>query len=99
MNDTGMNTSIMTRVIETSAPAISFIASMAARFEELYPSSSFACTASTTTMASSTTIAIASTSAERVSRLTENPNIYIRKNVPINATGIAIIGIRVDRKS
>ncbi|MNL44265.1 hypothetical protein D3C87_1668280 [compost metagenome] len=50
-------------------------------------------------MASSTTIPIASTSAKRVSRLIENPNSCIKKNVPTIETGTAIAGINVDLKS
>ncbi len=99
MNDTGMNTSIMTSVIDTMAPEISFMASIEARRADWYPWSSLAWTASTTTIASSTTMAMASTRAERVSRLIENPNMLSRKNVPMRATGIAIIGMIVDLKS
>ena len=74
MNDTGMNTDAITRVIEMMAPEISFMASMEANFADLYPRSSLACTASTTTMASSTTMAMASTRAASVSKLSEKPN-------------------------
>ena len=44
-------------------------------------------------------MAIANNKADSVNRLMEKPNIHRKKNVPINATGTAIIGIRVDRKS
>ena len=50
-------------------------------------------------MASSTTIAIANNNAESVNRLIEKPNTQRKKKVPINATGTAIIGITVERKS
>ena len=50
-------------------------------------------------MASSTTMAIASTRAQSVNRFTLNPIRYRTKNVPIKATGIAIAGISVERKS
>jgi hypothetical protein len=50
-------------------------------------------------MASSTTIAIASSRADSVSRLMENPKIQRKRNVPTRATGTAIIGISVERKS
>ena len=63
------------------------------------PCSNFACTASTTTMASSTTIPIAKTRAKRVSRLIEYPNKLRKKNVPIIETGTAMAGISVDLKS
>ena len=63
------------------------------------PSSSLACTASTTTMASSTTIPIAKIKANNVSRLIEYPNRFKKKNVPIIDTGTAMAGIKVDLKS
>ncbi|MNF05253.1 hypothetical protein D3C80_2049400 [compost metagenome] len=50
-------------------------------------------------MALSTTIPIANTSAKRVRRLIENPNICIKNNAPIKHTGTARAGIKVDRKS
>ena len=50
-------------------------------------------------MASSTTIPIAKTKANNVSRLMENPNNCKKKNVPIIATGTAIAGMTVERKS
>ncbi|MNQ69439.1 hypothetical protein D3C85_840420 [compost metagenome] len=62
-------------------------------------SSILACTASTTTIASSTTIPMASTNANSVKRLTEKPNSCMKKKVPIIATGTAIAGIKVDLKS
>ena len=99
MNDTGMNTSIITKVMDIRAEAISFMASIEARRADLYPASSLAWTASTTTMASSTTMAIARTSAERVMRLIENPIMFITKKVPTRATGMAMAGMRVERKS
>ena len=81
------------------APVISFIASIDAFNALLYPWSSLACTASTTTMASSTTMAMARSNAESTSKLMVNPNIHRKRNVPIRATGTAIIGISVERKS
>ena len=44
-------------------------------------------TFSTTTMASSTTIPMASTSPNRLSALIEKPNTYITANVPMIETG------------
>ena len=99
MNDTGTKTAAITRVIEMIAPDISCIASILAVRAESYPSSSLACTASTTTMASSTTIAIARTRAESVRRFSEKPKICRKKNVPTRDTGTAIAGISVLRKS
>ena len=89
----------MTSVIETMAPPNSLMASMEAARADLYPWSNFAWTPSTTTMASSTTIAMASTMAERVSKLILKPISFSTKNVAINATGIAMAGINVERKS
>ncbi|MNT96529.1 hypothetical protein D3C72_2386430 [compost metagenome] len=55
--------------------------------------------ASTTTMASSTTIPMANTRANIVNTLSEKPKSWRKKKVPINETGIAIAGIKVDLKS
>ena len=89
----------MTKVMDINAPEISFIASREASRADLAPRSSFSCTASTTTMASSTTIAIARTIAHNVRRLILNPMTFNMKKVPIKATGIAMAGISVERKS
>ena len=94
-----MNTEAMTSVMEIIAPDISFMASILAVNVLLYPSSSFAWTASTTTMASSTTIAIANSNADNVNKLIENPNTERKKNVPTKDTGTAINGIVVERQS
>ena len=56
-------------------------------------------TASTTTMASSTTTPMARTRAKRVMRLMESPNMSMKKKVPIRETGTARVGIRVERQS
>src|SRR6266536_3418857 len=58
----------------------------------LMPSSMWCSTASTTTIASSTTNPIASTSAKSDSVLIEKPSNGKTANVPINDTGTAIIG-------
>src|SRR5256712_8566315 len=50
-------------------------------------------TFSTTTIASSTTMPIASTSPNRLSALIEKPNMYITPNVPTTATGTASNGM------
>ena len=89
----------MTNVMETIAPPSSFMASIEASFADLYPWSNLAWTPSTTTIASSTTIAMASTIAQRVSKFKLKPISDSIKNVPINATGIAIAGIKVERIS
>ena len=85
--------------MEIIATDISLIASIDAFRAEVYPWSIFACTASTTTIASSTTIPIASSMAKSVSRFKLKLNRYKKKNVPIIATGTEIAGIRVERKS
>ena len=54
-------------------------------------------TFSTTTIASSTTMPIARISPNIVGRLTEKPNSFIAANVPMSETGIAAIGMSVER--
>ncbi len=99
MKLTGTNTAIITSVMDTIAPPNSCIASIDARRADVYPWSSLACTPSTTTIASSTTIAMASTRAHSVSKFKLNPIRDNTKKVPIKATGMAIVGINVERKS
>ncbi|MNL20686.1 hypothetical protein D3C87_1419440 [compost metagenome] len=89
----------MTKVIDTTAPVISPMALCVASFPVMFVPSILLWTASTTTMASSTTIPIASTKANKVSTLMVNPKASRKKNVPIIATGTAIAGIIVDLKS
>jgi hypothetical protein len=55
-------------------------------------------TFSITTMASSTTMPIASTSPNSVSTLIDMPKPYSPRNVPITLTGTASIGINVARQ-
>ena len=50
-------------------------------------------------MASSTTMAMAKSKADKTSKLMEKPNSFRKKNVPINDTGTAISGMSVERKS
>src|SRR5690606_3427253 len=90
----------ITRVIDIIAPVISSMAPCVASLADLeLPSSILAWTASTTTMASSTTIPIANTKANKVNKLIEYPKTFKKKNVPIIATGTAMAGIKVDLKS
>src|ERR1700709_1327971 len=56
------------------------------------------CTASTTMMASSTTIPMASTKPNMVSVLMVKPNGIKKQKVPNMETGIASTGIKVDRQ-
>ena len=55
-------------------------------------------TASTTTIASSTTMPIARTNARSEMVLAEKPSANMTANVPTSATGTAMIGIKVARK-
>ena len=55
-------------------------------------------TASTTTIASSTTMPTASTTASIVSVLIENPSATNAANVPTSETGTASMGMNVARK-
>ncbi len=49
-------------------------------------------------MASSTTMPMASIKPNRVSRLSENPNISMNPNVPISDMGTAMMGMTVARQ-
>ncbi len=55
-------------------------------------------TFSTTTMASSTTMPMASTSPNSERLLSEKPNIAMKKKVPISDTGMAMIGMTAARQ-
>ena len=84
-------------MVATIGPATSFMAELAALNGSVSPCSNFRSTFSTTTIASSTTMPIASTSPRSVSVLIENPSASITPKVPMIDTGIAIIGISVVR--
>ena len=62
------------------------------------PASMWCSTASTTTIASSTTMPIASTSPKSVRLLSENPIAAMTAKVPMMATGTAISGMSADRQ-
>ena len=81
------------------APEISFIASSVATAGVMCNFSILKWTASTTTIALSTTIPIANTNANKVIRFKENPKNCINKKVPISDTGTVNAGIRVDLQS
>ncbi len=85
--------------MEIMAPVISLMADVVAAFAESFLLCIFSWTASTTTIASSTTIPMANTKAKSVKRLTEKPKIPIKKKVPKIDTGTAIAGIKVALKS
>ena len=92
MKATGTNTAQSTRAMATIGPDTSFMAARVASIGEL-PSSMCRSTFSTTTMASSTTMPIASTSPNRLSALIEKPNRCITAKVPITDTGTASSGM------
>ena len=96
---TGMNTAMKTSVEVMMADVIPDMASMVAMYEDLYPASKRACTASTTMMASSTTVPIASTRAKSVSRLIENPARARKAKVPTSDMRIETVGMSVERIS
>ena len=93
----GTNTDDSTSAIPTTGPETSFIACRVASRGDI-PCSMWCSTASTTTIASSTTNPIASTSPNNDRVLMEKPSNGKIANVPINDTGTAIIGISVARQ-
>ena len=92
----GMKTAASVAVVEITAKNTSF-APEAAAAKAPMPDLRLRTIFSTTTMASSTTIPVANTSARRLIVLTENPVSQIAASVPINATGIVTAGINVAR--
>ena len=92
---TGTNTAINTRVHEITATDTSLMAWRVASRASLMPPSIFAMTASTTTMASSTTVPMASTKAKSVRIFNEKPANATMANVPNNDTMMDIDGIIV----
>ena len=97
MKAVGTNTAESTSAIPITGPEISSIALNAAALGAM-PSSMWRSTASTTTIASSTTSPIASTNPNNDSVLIENPNAGKKTNVPISETGTARSGISVARQ-
>ena len=91
-----MNTAESTRAMPTTGPEISSIALNVASFGDI-PSSMWCSTASTTTMASSTTSPMAKTRPNSESVLIEKPNRGNRTKVPTRETGTANSGISVAR--
>ena len=96
-NMQGTNTAHSTSATAMTGPVTSSIALRAASRGSA-PSSSQRSTFSTTTMASSTTIPIASTSPNSDRLFSEKPNAAITANVPTIATGTAISGITAARQ-
>src|SRR3954468_24530747 len=97
MNAVGTNTAQSTRAVAMIGPVTSFIACSVAAMG-LRPLEMFRSTFSTTTMASSTTMPIASTRPNSDSVLIEKPNISITANVPTTDTGTASSGITEARQ-
>ena len=93
-----MNTASNTRTTPTIGPVISPIAFVTASRGEYCPVSNNLEAFSTTTIASSTTIATAKISPNNVNVLIEKPNAAITANVPISDTGIVIQGIITARQ-
>ena len=92
-----MNTAARTTVIAITAPVIWPMALRVASLGGSFSSVMIRSTFSITTIASSTTMPIARTIANRVSWLMVKPMIDMPRNVPSNATGITRVGMMVAR--
>ncbi len=97
MKADGTNTAHSTSAIAISAEPTSSMLLTAASWGER-PAAMLRSTFSTTTIASSTTMPIASTSPNRDRLLSVKPKAVMKKKVPISETGIATIGIRAARQ-
>src|ERR1043165_1397759 len=97
MNATGRKTDDRMRAMAMTGPETSFIAWMVA-LRGVIPSSMWCSTASTTTVASSTTRPRARTNPKRDRVLIEKPRSGKSANVPMSETGTATIGISVARQ-
>src|SRR5208282_5670125 len=97
-NATGTNTAANTRAIAITGAPTSAIAAFAASDGDKLSWSSRRCAASTTTIASSTTMPIASTRPNSVNVLIENPSAANMAKVPTTDTGTVNIGISVARQ-
>ena len=95
----GTNTASSTSVVATTGPVTCCIALIVASLAGSRSSCMMRMVFSTTTMASSTTMPMASTRPKSDSVLIDNPSDSITANVPISATGMVAAGIRVVRKS
>ena len=97
MNAVGTNTADRPNAIAITAGVTSSIAlRVASRGDS--PAAMWRSTFSTTTMASSTTMPIASTSPNSDSMLSEKPIAAMTAKVPISDTGMASSGIRLARQ-
>ena len=97
VNASGMKTAARITATLTTGAVTSFIAARVASRGER-PSSMWRSTASTTTIASSTTSPMASTRPNSDSELMEKPSMGNSAKVPTNETGTAMSGIRVARQ-
>ena len=82
----------------TMGPVTSAMALLAASLDEQHSSFMWRSTFSTTMIASSTTIPMASTMPKRVKVLMENPRACMPAKVPMRDTGTATPGIKVVRQ-
>jgi hypothetical protein len=98
MKAAGRNTDISTSVMPMIGPNSSFIAWIAASLLGM-PRSMWCAAPSTTTMASSTTMPIASTIANSVDRLTVKPSAAMPANAPMMVTGTVVAGTSMARQS
>ena len=96
-NADGKNTDMSTRVMPMIGPKSPRMALIAASFGGC-PRSMYCVTPSTTTMASSTTMPMASTTAKSVSRLMLKPIIAMAANAPMIVTGTVVAGTSVARQ-
>ena len=97
-NAAGTNTEAITSTTATSELPISPIALIVASFGDKWNCCMMRSTFSVTTIASSTTMPIASTSPNSVIRLIENPSASIPASVVISETKIATVQMIVVRK-
>ena len=99
MKAIGTNTDSSTSVMAMIGPVICVIASFVASRGGMSGCSPITrSTFSTTTMASSTTMPIASTSASSETVLAEKPSASMPAKAPIRLTGIAMVGMMVARR-
>ena len=98
MKTVGIKTELSTRVMAMTGPVISSIARIVAS-RGGKPLDIQRSMFSTTTIASSTTIPIATTSPSIDRLFSENPSSFMTNRVPISDTGTSIMGIRVARQS
>ena len=97
MNPTGTNTAARMSAIAMTGPETSSIAFSVASFGAM-PCSMWCITASTTTIASSTTMPMASTRPSSDSTLIEKPSSGKNMNAPTSETGTVSSGISVARQ-